>query len=692
MKGKIAQSLFLVFFLQTFLLQGNLFGHFQTVKGVLDLRDHGFSKDNIYSLRGEWEFYWQKFIEPDASNTNALQKPDLYGKVPSYWTDYSINGQPLPGFGYGSYRLLILLPPGFQEDLVFDVPVFDSSFKLFINGEVAGSNGTVGSTPPKSKAEYAPFLLQLHPRHDTIEVIVQASNFQHRRGGFWKQMKVGLAVPLIQEHQRYVFASYLSMGVLMSFSLFFFFFFLFYRENKIPLLFSIFLAGIFIRLICTGIYPIRLISDISWDWMIRLEYMGMYAAFAAGMWFIHFLYPFGFMKKLTIFNTAVLILFLLFIPFAKVDVFAYTMLYFQYLVIIYLLFYIACSFIAIFTKATVNVVYFAGFLILFSALLNDIVLANSKGAFSSNYTIHIAVQVFIFIHAVMLIRTWIQAFIEKGKLNREIEYMNTNLEKLILERTAELQESSRKLVIQSEKIAHQNEQLKDEIDFKNRVFSIIAHDLKSPISNLLLFFDVMKQNIDNDVKDSALDSIHKLAVSAFDLIENLLVWGKSQGNKISVNNRNINLEEITLKVIELFTEPAKQKSVELVYNKTANPVAFCDPELIQIVIRNLVANAIKFTGENGKITISIDPVPQDMSFIGVSISDTGIGIPEEKLKMLQEGQNLESTYGTSREKGTGLGLRICFDLVKLINGKMEVKSHPDSGTTVIIAIPSAIHN
>jgi signal transduction histidine kinase len=685
MKRRIRILFLFIFALQPLFLSNDLSAHAKN--GILDLREVSLTKISMLTLDGDWEFYWHKFLDPVQFRGMDKPVPDLFGKIPSYWTDYQLHGKSFPGQGWCTYRCIILLPRGFREKLAFDIPVFDSSFKLFINGVYAGGNGKPDTSSLLSVPEYKPFMVELNPQSDSIEVLLQVSNFEHRRGGFWKTMKFGPSHPIMGEHSRYIFFSYSSMGTLLTFSLFFFFFFLFYRKDKAPLLFSIFLAGLFIRLTCTGIYPIKLITDISWDWMIRLEYLGTYIAVIAGIWFMHGLFPLRFMRPVNIANTLILAAFCLIIPFSRVDTFSYTMLYFQYAITLYLLFYLVYSFIATFTKSAYNFWYFAGSLILLLALLNDIGLANSKTSITRDYTSHIAAQIFVFVHAVMLIRVWIRAFIEKDELNREIEYLNKNLEKLVDQRTAELQDKNQEVITQNERINHQNELLRSEIEFKNRVFSIIAHDLKSPINSLLMFFSILKKDVEQSIRETALNSIHNLAISVNDLIDNLLYWGRSQGNQIPVKNKYIDLEVNINAILELFKEPASQKSIDLNYQKTINSMVFCDPELMQIVLRNLVSNSIKFCNQGGSISIRITSCKEDNSMAELTISDTGIGIPEEKLKALNEGKKIESTYGTAKEKGTGLGLNLCFDLVRLMKGKMSIRSKVNEGSVFTILIP-----
>lgn len=657
--------------------------HMDISKGLLDLRKDGLPENGVFYLGGEWEFYWMEFLVPGVN----IESNAFYGKIPSYWTEYNPDGKKLPREGYATYRLRVLLPPGFREKLAVNVPVFDSSFKIFINGVMAGENGRVGKSMESSEADYKPFIVMFNPLSDTVEIMVQVSNFQHRRGGFWKQMRFGLAESVQKQHQQYVFISNLSMGILMAFSAFFLFFFLFYRKDLVPFYFSVFLGGILIRLLSTGIYPITLITDISWDWMVRLEYLGTYISAIGGTWFFHSLYPLRIMKFVTICNSIILFLFCCLILILPVSQFAYTMIYFQYVVIIYLIVYLPYSFISIFKKDRLNLVYFTAFLIFFLALLNDILLSASRPAITIDYTIHIAVQIFIFIHAVMLIRTWIKAFIEKEKLNLEIAFLNQNLESLVSQRTIELEKSNIEVNVQNDKIAIQNERLKEEIVFKNRVFSIIAHDLKSPVTSLLLFFEVIKRDPGKIQVNETLSSIHGLALSFNDLIDNLLYWGRSQGKQIQLNPGNCDLDETGNRVIDLFTEGAKLKSIQLHYTKGLYTRSYCDPELIQIVIRNLVSNALKFTQPGGEVRLSIGLSAAEGNMTEIVVSDNGLGIPPEKLNSIRNGEIIESTFGTSREKGTGLGLSLCFELVNLMQGKMEIVSTTGQGTRITVKIP-----
>lgn len=112
-------------------------------KGILDLRELEFDKNTIINLNGEWEFYWNRFLYPADFDTAKQLTPDCYGEAPSYWTGYDTDNLDIKGQGYATYRLTILLPQNFREKIMFDVPVFDVAFDLYLDNNYAGGSGTL---------------------------------------------------------------------------------------------------------------------------------------------------------------------------------------------------------------------------------------------------------------------------------------------------------------------------------------------------------------------------------------------------------------------------------------------------------------------------------------------------------------------------------------------------------------------
>ena len=387
-------------------------------------------------------------------------------------------------------------------------------------------------------------------------------------------------------------------------------------------------------------------------------------------------------------NTVLVILSVLVVTFTNVKVFAYTMLYFQPAVLLLLLYYLVVSIRRVFSNKPDEVIYLVAILVLMAAFINDLWIANSQTAISKDYTMHFAVMVFVFLHATMIIRNWIMAYKERGKLMREIEYINRNLESLIEDRTKELNTRNQEIQQKNENIEARNMELKEALDFKNKVFSIIAHDLKSPVASLVQNSVLLDFDLEEDKRNQLFTSFRELSSSALNLIDNLLYWGRSQGDQVNFSPESIDIIPVIEEVYAQHKEMAGQKSITLETAYEGGTTTFADKELIEIVLRNLVSNAIKFTNEGGNVRITVTKDPENEHLMLLIVKDNGVGIPENRIKDLLGNKEMISTAGTAREKGTGLGLRLCYELVKLHNGDLRIESVKGKGTTVNISLPT----
>jgi hypothetical protein len=270
----------------------------RAVKGILDLRQISNPDKFIEYLNGDWEFFWDKMLSPEDFASHKY-KPDYYGEVPSYWTDYPNDSVKTGKFGFATYKLRILLPAGIREPLAFDMPVFDSSYEIFINGKKMGENGLTGKTAGESSPEYKRNFFRLIPDSDTLSVIIHVSNFTHRRGGFWLPVKMGT----FQEVQRQMANSWAAewsvITLLIGFSAFFLFFFIFSPKDKMMLFISIATAGLAIRPLFTSHFLILNLVNMEWTWIVRFEYIGLYIILLGWSWFTVYLYPSALIRIIT---------------------------------------------------------------------------------------------------------------------------------------------------------------------------------------------------------------------------------------------------------------------------------------------------------------------------------------------------------------------------------------------------------
>jgi signal transduction histidine kinase len=246
--------------------------------------------------------------------------------------------------------------------------------------------------------------------------------------------------------------------------------------------------------------------------------------------------------------------------------------------------------------------------------------------------------------------------------------------------TAELQANQEILEKRKEELQANNET-------KTKLFSIIGHDLRGPIGALQGLLKLFK---DGEVsREEFLSFIPKLRADVdhiYFTLNNLLSWGHTQLNGSVTKPSVVTFDHIVEENINLLTEIAEQKSIRIVNKIEANIHVWSDPNQIDIVVRNLISNALKFTPENGMVTV--EAVEREENW-EIAIRDTGVGMDRITLgKLFQEKTN-HSTYGTNNEKGTGLGLSLCKEMVEKNNGKIWADSMLRKGSSFYFTLPKA---
>jgi signal transduction histidine kinase len=232
-------------------------------------------------------------------------------------------------------------------------------------------------------------------------------------------------------------------------------------------------------------------------------------------------------------------------------------------------------------------------------------------------------------------------------------------------------------------------QLEELNNTKDKFFSIIAHDLRSPFNGILGLLNILIEDIQKqDLEKSTvyLRCIKGSAQNTLDLLENLLGWAKSQTGQITFRPEKMSVQKVVMDVVEVLSGAAKIKNISVFYHQSdaGHMNVYADPCLITTVLRNLISNAIKFTRVNGQINIHTKTVQQQLE---VRVSDNGVGIKEEVLPLLFQLDAKIKTNGTENESGTGLGLILCKELVEMHDGQIRADSMEGKGSTFTFSIP-----
>ena len=258
-----------------------------------------------------------------------------------------------------------------------------------------------------------------------------------------------------------------------------------------------------------------------------------------------------------------------------------------------------------------------------------------------------------------------------------------NKEELIIRVTHQIS-----LVAAKRLILSKTEELQRTIAGRDKLYSVIAHDLRSPMGSIKMVLNMLILNLPSEKIGAEMYELLTMAnqttEDVFSLLDNLLKWTKSQIGKLNVVYQDVDLVEVTDGVIEIFSMVASLKKIRIREMKPEKMMVNADIDMLKTVVRNLLSNAIKFSKENSEVLVKMEEVD---GMAVVSVQDYGCGISEEGQKKLLHTDTHFSTFGTNNEEGSGLGLMLCKDFVVKNGGKLWFTSKEGEGSIFSFSIP-----
>lgn len=237
-------------------------------------------------------------------------------------------------------------------------------------------------------------------------------------------------------------------------------------------------------------------------------------------------------------------------------------------------------------------------------------------------------------------------------------------------------------------ILQQNEELQRTIAGRDKLYSVIAHDLRSPMSTVKMVLNMLTETVSSssvgEESYNMLTMVNTQAEEVFSLLDNLLKWTKSQVGRLNVVSQAFQIDDIVLSVIEIFRMVAEAKGICIEFADCPSLNVYADIDMFKTVLRNFLSNAIKFSKNGDKIIVS---VCQEEGFARISVRDFGCGISEEDQSKLFHTNTHFSKYGTNNEEGSGLGLLLCRDFVQKNGGTIRLESVLGEGSTFSFTVP-----
>jgi signal transduction histidine kinase len=650
-------------------------------RGVIDLTKYDFNASGPLELRGEFEFYWNQMLNPADDNISGEM---IYMTVPGTWLNMKDEYPQLERYGFATYRLLLILPEG-MTDIALKVEDVYSASGIFLNGKAIDYLGFPGVNKFQTVTRYSRPVMTGTVSSQEVELLIKVSNFDHRLSGILGGITLGTASQVKEERTRELFRGHFLIGAFLIIGIYFLGLYLI-RTEHYRLYFSIICFLMALRVVMLSELPIIETLNLNGLTTARLDYLNVYFFAPFFTLMIRSIFPIEFPKWFFRIVIWISVVFIAIVIVSPISLFSFTLSYF-------FVFFLLVSLIFLYVVLTAWVrgrshapSFTLGLLILFAGTLNDML--NEIDVIDTVYIVHYTMFIYLLVYAYIFADK--SNFLQKKaqKLADEVNEVKNHLEDLVEVRTTELQSVSRELERQKKKLESTNKDLVASMNARNRLFAIIGHDVRAPIGYNLQALEML---IDNpDIPDKERNELLKMMASAsevtYNLLDNLLVWGRSQTGKLKATPVRVQLMELIQESLELINIGLKEKNLKVNLDVDENHYLEADRDQLYIVIRNLVSNAMKFTPEKGSIHIASR---KQQGMIIISISDTGIGIPESMLDKLLDARTHVSTNGTRGEKGSGLGLKISHEIVEVNKGWMTIESESGSGTTITVAIKAS---
>lgn len=606
----------------------------QAIKGVIDLRQADPGKETI-SLSGAWGIYWKKLITEEKGNT-----PDAYVAFPKLWNHTLLKGVQLPHTGYASYSLTVLMPRK-HGPLALVIPDTYTSFRLFINGEIFASAGQPDSTEERATAKWMEKTIEITHPADTLRLVLQVANFWHSKGGPYKEIRIGDRNRLFYERDVDAAFDLILTGCLFMGGLFFFGLFLFGRHDKSILYFALFCMVYSYRLVGARTYVLHnLFPDIPWTITTHLEYLSLFVSLVFFSLYTWHLYPEDCNRTINRVQVgaglALSLIVLIFPPSV------FTQLINPFLVVMFLV--IANAFY-VYVKAMRNKRLGAGF-----GLLSTCVVLIVFFVINLQYFGIVAPQ-----KSILFIGYISFFFLQSLVLSYRFAFV----------------------------LKQAKEEAEQGLKAKNEFLSTMSHEIRTPLNSILGMTHLILRDNPRSEQKEQLNVLLFSANNLLAIVNDILDYNKIEAGKVNFEMIETDISNVAKNIISGLKNAAEEKGIELKLqiDPALQHKIMGDPTRIGQVITNLVSNAIKFT-RKGYVLLDIRVEKQDPGNITlkISVEDTGIGIAQEKQKLIFE-QFTQADASTSRNfGGTGLGLAICKKLLELQGTTLHLISEQGKGS------------
>lgn len=647
--GGLIISIFAIFVILNF--QGQERHRIYPVKGVLDLQSWDRIQDRALNLSGQWDFYWGRLLDIKELAEKG-QKPDLLADVPNAWNSYKLNGKNLPGFGSATYKLKVVnAEKGLPMSL--RIPTFSTAYELYIDDRLISSNGKVGMSKEQFKPEYRPRVATFTPTGTSFEIIIHVANYTYARGGMWYALDMGTPEQIQIIDRNIVNKDLFLFGALSVMAIYYMSIFLLRREDRSSLYFVLMCILFVCRTVVYGDYLIYgLFPNISHHAIVIIEYHTLVWFPVCADFMVGELFPDETSEKVLkaalIYASVMSLIFLL----TPVHVYTGMVLLIEASAILAGSYAIISAGKAFARGRRDSLLVIIGAFSVIASSIHDVLYQN-------NYILSGFGELAPFGLFIMLL---IQSFVLSRRFSEAFKNVNA---------------LSRKLL--------ELDKIKDEF------LANTSHELRTPLSGILGITEAILREDEAEAKLSSrqrqdLATIAGSCRRLANLVNDILDYSKLKYGDIKLDIKAVRLDGVIQTVVKVFSQLNKARDYDVIFDlPEAMPPVMADENRIIQVFYNLIGNAVKFTSR-GHVKVSAS---EKGDMLEICVSDTGQGIPEDKLEDIFKSFEQVDTSLTRKHGGTGLGLSITRQLVELQGGRVWVESRLGSGSDFYFTLPIA---
>ncbi|WP_183192463.1 ATP-binding protein [Brevibacillus fluminis] len=657
--------------------------------GVIDATGFDFSQNEMVSLDGEWEFFWNRLLAP-IDFRQSVVTPPTYERVPSQWNAYQSGGHPLSNQGYATYRVRIQIKDSDRNrQLALYMPSVATSYILWINGKELARNGVVALQADDMKPMNYPKVVTFQSEKTTVELVIQVANFVQRKGGLWQSIKLGSAESVLYQRDKHVAYEMVITGSLFIMAIYHFMIFLLQRREWAAFYFGVLCLMIGMRNLLLGeTLAIRFFPGLTWDLAVRGEYISVMISLICLILFVHAQYPRETNRHVRIVAiwmcAGVLVATLL----TKPLLFTQLHIFIQLLTVGSLCMIFCAYVLAAIRKRSGSVLNGIGLAFFIVSILDDFFYYFLNQTWLPENMIPLGLLLFMVTQMMNFSVKFARLFRNVADLSMELKSANELLEQKVKQRTEALELANLDL----EKA---NAELSQMEESRRRLLSNISHELGTPLTSIQGYVKGMIDGIVPSGDQKYLKLIHDKTLLLGRIIRDLFELTKLEARQIQFDFREVEIHALLDTLCAKYELDVEKHGLRLIRELPAQHVTAhqtvvnVDPMRFEQVFANLLVNAQKFTPADGiiRVELRVETESASAGVAVVTVSDTGSGIAKEELPFLFDRFFKAAESRKTKSDGVGLGLAIVKEIIQYHQGQISVDSAPGEGTSFIIRLP-----